>query len=201
MLEDASSPVPVAPSDDNDRRAGRRHAIVLLVGRVCRGTQDSVCLVHDISRSGLMARFTSPPRIGERLCIEVRGPPPIAGTIRWVRDAKAGFEFDEAQDVDRIVGKAGEDGRVARTPRFPIRAAARLRFGEEPFSADLLDISPGGAKLASATVVEMGETGQILLPETGMAIYGTVCWTREGRFGFRFVTPLPLTTLSRILAG
>lgn len=190
---------PTMTAEDRDLRARKRHSIVLLIGKVCRELQESVCLVHDLSRSGLMARFTVQPVTGERLHIEVRGLPPIPGTIRWVNGFKAGFEFDEQQDVDHVFKLKDEDGIVARTPRFPITAPARLRFGDQPFSADLLDISPGGAKLSSATPVEQGQTGQILLIESGTSIYGTVCWVRDDRFGFRFVAPLPLATLSQIL--
>ena len=51
----------------------------------------------------------------------------------------------------------------------------------------------------SDTPVTPGLTGQIMLPDTGTSIYGTICWTRDERFGFKFVAPLPLTTLSQIL--
>lgn len=190
---------PTVAAETRDRRVGKRHAIVLLIGKVCRGAQESVCLVHDISRFGLMARFTVTPVVGEKLKIEVRGLPPIAGTVRWVKESKAGFEFDEAQDVDQVFKTRHDDGTIARSPRFPVTAAARLRLEATPFSAELLDISPGGAKLVSETPVQSGQTGQIMLTETGTSIYGTVCWVREDRFGFRFVAPLPLKTLSQIL--
>lgn len=185
--------------EPRDRRTGKRHSIVLLIGKVCRDHQESVCLVHDISKFGLMARFTIQPTVGESLRIEVRGLPPIAGTIRWVEGFKAGFEFDAPQDVDHVFRLKHDDGMIARSPRFPIAAQARLRFEADPFTAELLDISPGGAKLTSETPVERGQTGQILLPDTGTSIYGTICWTRDDRFGFRFVAPLPLGTLSQIL--
>lgn len=194
-----SDSAPTVTEQDRERRSGKRHSIVLLIGKVCRDLQESVCLVHDISRFGLMARFTVLPTVGETLRIEVRGLPPIAGTIRWVKGFKAGFEFDAQQDVDHVFKLRDDDGIVARTPRFPVTAPARLRFHEKPFSADLLDISPGGAKLSSETPVLKGQTGQIVLTETGTSIYGTICWVRDDRFGFRFVAPIPLSTLSQIL--
>lgn len=200
MLEDQTeSRDSAAGAAAPDRRTGKRHSLVLLIGKVCRGTTESACLVHNISQFGLMARFTTPPTVGEALRIEVRGLPPIAGTVRWVRGTKAGFAFDVAQDIDHVFRLKQADGMIARSPRFPIAAVARLRFEAEPFSAELIDISPGGAKLTSETPVKTGLTGQILLPDTGTSIYGAVCWTRDDRFGFRFVAPLPLATLAQIL--
>ncbi|MEG3163711.1 PilZ domain-containing protein [Sphingomonas sp. PB2P19] len=198
MLEDPDQPL-MANGTVPERRSGKRHAIVLLIGRVCRNSRESVCLVHDISKFGLMARFTVPPVVGEHLRTEVRGLPLAGGTIRWVKGLKAGFQFDEPQDVDSVFTVKRADGTIARPPRFPISAPVRLRFGDVPFSATLIDISAGGAKLSSDTPVEPGQAGQVMLPDTDTSIYGAVCWTRDDRFGFRFAAPLSLATLSRIL--
>jgi len=199
MLDDKDDPGRPVPTSAQDRREGKRHSIVLLIGKVCRGEQESVCLVHNISKFGLMARFTSAPAVGERLRIEVRGLPLVPGTVRWVNGVKAGGEFDEAQDVDRVFTLRLEDGRIARSPRFPIEALVRVRFEGAPFTAALIDISAGGAKLMGDTPVTLGLTGQIMLPDTETPVYGTVCWISDDRFGFRFVAPLSLATLSRVL--
>jgi hypothetical protein len=187
------------PADQRDRREGKRHSIVLLVGKICRSDHESVCLVHNISNSGLMARFTKPPTVGERLRIEVRGLPLAPGTVRWVTGLKAGFKFDDLQDVNAVFRPQQADGKIARAPRFAVEALARLRFEAEPFTAELTDISAGGAKLKSDTPVTAGLTGEIMLPDTGTSVYGTICWTRKEQFGVKFVAPLTLATLSQIL--
>lgn len=199
MLDDQDDDrgVPAAPV--RERRGGKRHSIVLLIGKVCRDDVESACLVHNISAFGLMARFTTPPVVGEKLRIEVRGLPPVPGTVRWVKGVKAGFEFDAPQDVDRVFTLKQDDGRIARSPRFTIAALARLRFEGPPFTAALIDVSAGGAKMMGDTPVTIGSTGQIMLPETDVPVYGTVCWIRDDRFGVRFVAPLSLATLSQIL--
>ncbi len=204
MLDDKTDhphdrPVPAAASAPPERRGGKRHSIVLLIGKVCRGDEESVCLVHNISKFGLMARFTTPPVVGESLRIEVRGLPLVAGTVRWVNGFKAGFEFDAPQDVDRVFTIKLDDGRIARSPRFPIAALARLRFDGAPFTAALIDISAGGAKLMGDTPVTLGLSGQIMLPDMETPVYGAVCWIRDERFGFRFVAPLSLAVLSQVL--
>lgn len=182
------------------RREGKRHRIVLLIGRVSDRLGDSACLVHDISKNGLMARFTRAPAVGDRLAIEVRGLPEVAATVRWVNDYKAGVQFDEEQDLTRVFCLQGEDGLVARTPRFQMRASAELTLGARRFGVELLDISPGGAKLSAEMEVQPGQAGRIMLPETIDPVFGSVCWARDdGRFGLRFATPLPLATLSRVL--
>jgi hypothetical protein len=101
-----------------DRRSDdRRYRPVLLIGRV-DGANAPVCLVHDISAQGLMARFPDPPAVGDELTVEVRGLPPIRGTVRWVDGPKAGLRFAERQDVTRLFAIQREDGTIARPPAF-----------------------------------------------------------------------------------
>lgn len=201
MLFEGSGPIDPADIAAADRRAGgKRHQSVLLVGRVRRGDSDAACLVHDISRHGLMARFPEPPTVDEVLLVEVRGLPPMVGTVRWVRGRKAGLQFAEAQPVEQVFRLRSDDGLVARPPRFPLAAPATLRIDGERSRAETLDISAGGAKLAIERAVVVGDPGQVTLIDTGTALFGKVCWVGDGAIGFRFMTPLPLDALAEILA-
>jgi hypothetical protein len=182
-----------------ERRTGKRHQSVLLVGKVRRGTEETACLVHDVSQHGMMARFPVPPRVGEELLVEMRGLTGVRGTIRWVNGRKAGIKFVEPQPVEQVFQLKREDGLVARSPRFPFHTAVSLRFEGGRFRAEALDISVGGVKLVSDHVVAAGETGQVVLLDTGTALFGKVCWAHDGQFGFRFAAPLPLETLGQIL--
>lgn len=191
-------------SDDltaaTDRRSGgKRHQSVLLVGRVRRGDVDGACVVHDISRHGLMARFPEAPAVGDELVVEVRGLPPARGTVRWVNGRKAGFQFAEPQPVEHVFQLKRDDGLVARPPRFALSGRAMLRLDGERFSAEALDISAGGVKLATEQAVGAGQTGQVTLVDTGTALFGRICWAENGQLGFRFCAPLPLDALARIL--
>lgn len=200
MLTDANEEFdpPVAAPPDR-RGGGKRHQSVLLVGRVSRGGVEEACLVHDISRNGLMARFPDAPAVGDELVVEVRGLAPVTGTVRWVKGRKAGLQFAEPQPVERIFQLKRDDGLVARPPRFALAGRATMRLDGERFAASALDISAGGVKLAADQPVEQGQTGQVTLVETGTAMFGRICWSHDGLFGFRFCAPLPLDALARIL--
>ena len=200
LTDDRDAPEDLPDPAPERRAGGKRHQSVLLVGKVRRGDVESACLVHDISRHGLMARFTVPPAQGETLVIEVRGLPPTTGTIRWVKGRKAGFQFAEQQVVEQVFQVKRGDGLVARPPRFPLYTRATMRLDGERFPAEALDISAGGIKLTSDHAVEPGQTGQVMLNDTGTALFGKICWMRDGQFGFRFMSPLPLETLAQILA-
>lgn len=183
-----------------DRRAGQRHSAVLLLGKIC-GDAPGVCLVHNISSSGLMARFVNVPTVGDPICIEVRGLPPIPGTVRWVRGPKAGVEFDALQPHHRIFSTENEDGTIPRPPRFPVTLSAEVRLGDRKFPSEMLDVSAGGAKLVGDGAVRPGLAAHIVIRPMNTALFGTICWVKDDRFGFRFVSPLPLDTLAAIVAA
>ena len=90
---------PIKPTHDDvpirldQRRDGKRHTSVLLIGRVRHAGGESACLVHDISSHGMMARFTALPMVGDRLLIAVRGLPEVAATVRWVNGYRGGVDL------------------------------------------------------------------------------------------------------------
>ncbi|KQR82206.1 PilZ domain-containing protein [Sphingomonas sp. Leaf343] len=191
------------------RRGGKRHRAVLLIGRASGAGTEVACLVHDISAGGMMARFAVPPVVGDRMTVTIRGLDPVEATVRWVRNRKAGLEFATPQIVERVFQPVGEDGLIVRAPRFALVRPALLRFGDKPLAARTIDVSAGGAKIATPWPIRVGDTGQLLLPDTGSSLYGRICWVRPSdaageagiRCGFRFVTPLSLDALAHILAG
>lgn len=197
---DALLPRPADIAAGERRAGGKRHQSVLLVGRARIGTTDTACLVHDISRHGMMARFPQPPAVGDTVIVEVRGLPPAQAVIRWVRGHKAGMQFAEPQAVENVFQIKRDDGLIARPPRFAVQAAAVLRLDGARFRATVLDISAGGAKLTADSPTQPGQTGQMTLTDLDTALFGKVCWAQDGQFGFRFVAPLPLLTLAQILA-
>ncbi len=182
-----------------ERRSGKRHSAVLLLGKLC-GDVPGVCLVHNISEHGLMARFVDVPAVGDSVCVEVRGLAPARGTVRWVRGQKAGIQFDSSQPYERIFSTENEDGTIPRPPRFAVTLGADVRLGDCKFAAEMIDISAGGAKLTAVEGVQAGQAGHITVRPMGTAIFGTICWVKGGRFGFRFVSPLPIDTLATIIA-
>ncbi|SFP87257.1 PilZ domain-containing protein [Sphingomonas rubra] len=200
MLSDQPEHAGDDPLAAADRRSGgKRHQSVLLVGRVQRGGVDGACVVHDISQHGLMARFPEAPAVGDELVVEVRGLPPMRGTVRWVKGRKAGLQFAESQPIEQVFQLKRDDGLVSRPPRFALSGPVTLRLEGERVTAEAVDISAGGVKLATGEAVDAGQTGQVTLVDTGTALFGRICWAQGGQLGFRFCAPLPLDALSRIL--
>lgn len=199
IANDDASHLPVRTVDT---RTAKRASTVLLIGRVCHHDTESPCLVLNISETGMMLRLTFAAQAGDRIEVETRGLAPCEATVRWVNGSKAGIEFDDRQDITVVLSPETHDGIVARTPRFDVALKVRISFPGHGFFGDVVNISPGGAKLATTEQVEIGQIGQIgqiFLPGRDLGIYGTVRWARDGQFGFQFSSALPLSMLHECL--
>lgn len=192
IANDDASDLPVRTVDT---RTAKRASTVLLIGRVCHHDTESPCLVLNISETGMMLRLTFAAEAGDRIEVETRGLAPCEATVRWVNGSKAGIEFDNRQNIAAVLSPENLDGIIARTPRFDVALKVRISFPGHGFFGDVVNISPGGAKLATTEQVEIGQIGQIFLPGRELGMYGTVRWARDGQFGFQFSSALPLSSL------
>ena len=184
-----------------DRREGVRASTVLLIGKVNDGYQDNACLVLNLSEHGLMARLSFTPKVGQALEIELRGLPRCVAHVRWVNGMKAGMQFATRQNLEPVFCLMGDDGLVARAPRFDVELDAVVRLAGRQFAARIVNISPGGVRIVADTPVERGQTGQIVLPGHQLCLFGSVRWVHGNAFGMHFSTPLPLGNLRDCLEG
>ncbi len=189
------------PTPNVDRREAARASTVLLIGKVNDGMNDNACLVLNLSEYGLMARMSFTPAVGQALEIELRGLPRCTAHVRWVNGMKAGMQFVEKQNLEPVFCQTGDDGLVARAPRFDVTLDAVVRLSGRQFKAKISNISPGGVRLEADATVEAGQTGQILLPGHQICLFGTVRWVEGNAFGMHFSTPLPLGNLRDCLEG
>lgn len=182
-----------------ERRRALRASTVLLMGKIHDGQSTTACLVLNLSDVGLMARISFAAEPGQRVAVEMRGMPLASATIRWVNGSKAGMEFDHQQNLDPIFCLLSEDGQVARAPRFAVSLKAVLRTGGKNVPVHVVNISPGGVRLAADVPIERGQTGQIVVPGRDLCLFGCVRWTQGSEFGFHFSAPLALSTLQNCL--
>lgn len=183
------------PDDDDacDRRVGPRHISILRVGRVEWDGQDQLCVVRNISAGGLMFETLHPPAIGQHLLVELRSDKRMTGTVRWVREGKAGLQFDTPIDVPQMLKEERSPLlRVRpRSPRFVRQGIIRLLPPEgEPVLGDIIDLGAGGVSCRTDQPVLRGQPIVAVLDGVG-ATNAEVRWARGDAVGIRFEKPLP----------
>jgi hypothetical protein len=125
--------------------------------------------------------------------VELKCGQPIEGAVSWVRDASVGIAFDTPVDVIDLLSTS-MDGPRPRMPRIEVDCSATVRDGSNVLRMRVRDISQGGVKLESVTVLPGGCDVIVTLPgvEPQPAV---VRWSESGFIGITFNRLLALPLL------
>lgn len=172
------------PAAPDDRREGERHLTLYRVGSVTIDQRRELCLIKNISAGGMMIRAYCAMREGMKLAVELKSGRPINGVVSWVRELDVGVSFDRPIDVIEILS-ASMDGPRPRMPRIEVETHATVREGAATYRMRACDISQGGIKVESLTILPRGSDVVVTLP--GLApLPGVIRWVDEGFCGITF---------------
>lgn len=158
--------------------------------------REVLCLIRNLSASGMMCRSVARPLAGDSVEVEMRSGERVPGVVAWTRDAQIGIRFDAPIDVSTVLNARirNPQAPVQRMPRLNAGCAATLIAENGRQSVTLLDLSQGGAKIEAACL-RQGE--QVTLGVAGLdARAGTVRWVQDGRAGVAFLSPIPFERLA-----
>lgn len=181
------------PAAPPERREGERHLTLYRVGSVTIDQRRELCLIKNISAGGMMIRAYCTIPIGTSLAVELKSGQPILGAVTWVREHNLGVTFKEPIDVIEILS-ASMDGPRPRMPRIEVQGFATVREGASTYRMRTCDISQGGLKVETMTILPTGCDVVVMLP--GFApMPGVVRWTEDGFSGITFNRLLSLPLL------
>ena len=190
----------LSPIVMSDRRKASRAKAVLMIGRIDGAHCDDVCLVRDISPTGVQIRSRYALRPGDRLALQLGAENHARGVVRWVRDGLAGIEFERHIVVDTVL-KPARIGKARRIyPRFHRCARVVLTAGSLRFPGELLNISPGGIALRVPRHKGFAAGVSLSANVDGLAPYAArIQWIGDEFVGLAYEKPLQLWDLQRWL--
>ena len=181
-----------APSLAN-RREGDRHLTLYRVGSIVIGDRRELCLIKNISAGGMMIRAYCDVACDARVSVELKSGHPIEGAVSWVRDSSVGITFDTPVDVIDLLS-ASMEGPRPRMPRIEVDCFANVRDGSNMLHLRVHDISQGGVKLESATLLASGS--DVIVTLSGLEPQPSVVrWNEAGFAGVTFNRLLALPAL------
>lgn len=187
------SDAPPSPAGDGERRDGERHMTLYRVGSIQVEDRRELCLIKNISAGGMMIRLYCSLPENTPVTVELKSGQPIRGRISWIRDQNAGIAFDRPVDVIDILSTSMEGPRP-RMPRVETSCFATLREGANVLRVQACDISQGGVKIRTDTILPPGADVIVGLP--GLEPQpGIACWNDNGFAGITFNRLLPLGQL------
>ena len=187
------------PAAPPERREGDRHLTLYRVGSVTIDQRRELCIIKNISAGGMMIRAYCSMHDDMALAVELKSGHPIKGKVSWVRELNVGVSFDEPIDVIEILS-ASMDGPRPRMPRIEVACFATVREGANTYRMHARDISQGGIKFETLTILPRNCDVVVTLP--GLApIQGVLRWVDDGFCGITFNRLVPLPHLVDWLQG
>lgn len=181
--------VPMPP----EARQDERHLTLFRVGALIVDERRELCLIKNVSASGMMIRTYSAMQEGGRVSVELKQGQMVHGDVRWVREYNVGIAFDQRIDVVELLS-ASLDGPRPRMPRMEVQCSASIRQGAIVSTMTAHDISQGGLKVESRRLLSMAEDVVVTLPGLP-AMQATVRWYEENFYGISFNRLLALSEL------
>lgn len=132
-----------------DQRSGKRYTLLLRAGKLVQEAGEFLCLVRDVSDSGLKLRLFHPLEIDPQSEIEFGNGERLEIECVWQKGGQAGFRFAQAPiDIHRLIDESGpypkRHLRLRLAPPLPLLATANGLT--EP--GVLCDISQHGGAVA-----------------------------------------------------
>lgn len=199
-----SEPYPETGSTALDGRAHPKECgrTVLRIARLSCEGQVGLCIVRNISPQSLTLEVPGELKLEGPVEIDMGRPRALKGQLQWRDGLSAGIRLLEPIDIDQVLEKHEVDakGKTVRSPRVAIVFPAEIEAGSAWHHVEVLDISVGGAKLALAQQLAVGQRLRLRLP-THDPIPGVVRWSGNGELGIGFDKPVRIGWLMNWLSS
>ena len=180
-----------------ERRNEKRYTLILRVGVLEQRGRSSLCLVKNISPTGVRVKVYTQPIPDAPVTIQVADEAPVGGHLIWSRDGSAGISFHEDLDPALLlrVRQKLKPHRRRAMPRVAVEASATLRTGGRTRRATVCDISSVGARVRTRTALTPGDRAMITFDNLP-TISAFVRWSDSGESGLAFETPIPMQIIA-----
>ncbi len=169
-----------APAMQIEQRGVPRYTLLLRQAKLLTPHGEFLCIIRDVSESGISVRTFHPLPPGRRMALELREGSPYPVEKIWERAGEVGFCFRDPVALDQLL----EDD--ARFPRRAIRLAIELPVtvgsGTETGAGLITNLSQQGARLEADRSWARDQLLRVKAP--GLPeVYAKVRWRRGTTHG------------------
>lgn len=176
-----------------EQRASPRFALLLRAAKLIGLRGQYLCIVRDVSETGVRLRLFHALAQERRLALESVAGERLGVEKVWENAGEAGFRFDVPIDVHGFIAEAGPYPK--RPIRIGVEDIARITVAGETCVARLRDLSRQGAGIEIDRHLAIGQHLRIeadALPE----FEATVCWRKHPAYGLVFRQLMSLEELA-----
>lgn len=173
-----------------EQRNAPRYTLLLRSAKLVDADGEYLCIVRDVSESGLKLRLFHPLPGSTHYVLENAGGQRFEVETMWEREDEAGFRFIQPIDVPHFIA---EHGPFPKRPiRIRLRQQATIAIAGNIIPATILDLSREGARIETEPRLAIAQPLRLESKELP-PLDATVCWRRHPAYGlvFRQVLSLP----------
>lgn len=190
-----SPPIPPQPSE---RRAAPRFTSVIRAAKLVSAQGEFVCIVRDVSSSGISLRTFHQLPIGAQMALELQNGELYELTLVREEGREASFTFNHAVEVQNLIRESWEFPKRALRLNIAIPLTVSTPSLEEV--AITHNLSQQGARIECDAMLAIDETIKLdggHLPE----IKAKVRWRRDSLYGLVFENTFSLGEFALLAAG
>lgn len=178
-----------------EQRSAPRFTLLIRAAKLVNGDAEYLCIVRDVSESGLSVRlFHSLPAAGELTLELPNGDRHMLERV-WEEPGRAGFRFVGKPDLERLIEGPSPYGK--RGVRVRLQVPCELLLGTTAVPATIVDLSQQGARIS--TLERLALLQRVKVRAEGMPeITGKVRWRRGDDHGLTFEDTLQFTQLAEL---
>ena len=180
-----------------EERREPRYTLLLRQAKLRSRDAEFLCVIRDVSISGLRIRTFHPLPADSRFAIELREGCPYPIEKVWEQDGEAGFRFRNAVALDDLLR---DDERY---PRLPMRVTTdmpiALTSDGQSGKAHLTNLSQQGARLETDRFLARGQLIRLEAQDLPM-LHAKVRWRRDFTHGVVFEETFAFRDFAYLLA-
>jgi hypothetical protein len=193
---DAQGQTAVAPADA-EMRTARRYTPLIRTAKITGPTGEFLCVVSDISATGVSVRLFHPLPRATALKLEMPNGDQLPIEPVWEHDGRAGFRFASPVNLARVL--AGHSQWPKRPIRLNLDMSATLSGLAGQFNATIRNISLQGAQVECSARLAIDQRLRLsseILPD----IVTKVRWRNGACYGLIFDNTFQFADLARAAA-
>ncbi len=174
----------------------QRHALMLRTAKVVCQSGEYVCLVKDVSQTGVGLQFLHDVPLEERIFLELANGALYPIQRCWAEQYRAGYRFAAPLVLEDFLSEASQ--HPYRPVRLRLKLPVLLTVDGRDCRAMLADISRSGAKVNASR--ELPETAFVRFEAVGLPLrFGHIRWRKGNDHGIVFQDSIALQELANCL--
>ncbi len=184
-------------TDCADMRVAPRITMLIRPAKVTTLEGEFVCVIRDVSATGVSVRLFHSPPIGQRATLETEAGQTLEMERVWVRGTDAGFRFADPIDVAELI--SGQTRFPKRKLRLKIELPVIVSVVGKEHHAIVRNLSQQGARIECDERIAIDQIVRVRaenLPE----VRAKVRWRRGRDYGLVFEDTFLLAEFAELAA-